>query len=86
MNILKLYDRFSKAKFAMRAFADSNPNCIVSGKDMKVVLYNGAVVMFGSIENGDDYRRYASLEIQCLEVNGDIPEEVISFMKTRIRG
>ena len=79
MNILKLYDRFSKAKFAMRAFADSNPGCIVSGKDMKVVLYNGTVVIFGAIDKENDCRRYMGLEIQCLEVDGDIPEEVVNL-------
>lgn len=86
MNILKLYDRFSTAKFAMKDFADANPGCIVSGKDMKVVLYNGTVVIFGAVDKGNDCRRYMGIEIQCLEVYGDIPKEVVNFMKTRIRG
>lgn len=86
MNILKLYDRFSTAKFAMKDFADTNPGCMVREKDMKVTLYNGTVVMFGAVENGNDCRRYMGLEIQCLEVSGNISDDVINFMKTRVRG
>lgn len=86
MNILKLYDRAITAKFAMKAFADTNPGCVVRKKDMKVVLYNGTVVIFGYIGSGYDYHKYRGFEIQCLDVIGDISEEAVNFMKTRIRG
>lgn len=85
MNVLKVFNKYLNAEYALQNFVEDNYGCVKSYTKDKVDLYTGHSVYFRVINTMEDAHKTSGMCFSWVEWYGGFEPSIKQYICSRIR-